>query len=214
MTLPELTPGKHPFTLTSPTLAKAIAAEWEGQEKFSSAKMKLTTLAYTAIDRIEPQKANVIEALLVFLDTDTLSYRASDDQVLLQKQEAQWDPVLAWAGKTFGATWQATTGVMPIDQSPALHKSVGTYLSTLSSMQLSALSVLASVYSSLVLAVAVVAGHIDGMKAFALSRLEEDTQAEKWGHDEEAVTRAKRLEDEARTASQFLNLLDGGNIRH
>lgn len=211
---PMLTHGKLPLALPTKALAEAIASEWQGQAKYSANAMKLTALAYTAIDRIEPQKANVVEALLVFLDTDTLSYREADENKLLATQQEQWDPVLAWAGKKFGATWQTTSGVMPIDQSPALHKAVGAYLNALDSMTLSALSVLASVYSSLVLAIAVVDRHIDAMRGFTLSRLEEDCQAEQWGVDEEAAARAKRLEDEARAASQFLNLLDESSIRH
>ena len=51
---PPLTPAKNPFTLPTKTLEAAIEGEWDGQKKFVSAKMPLTALAYTAIDRIAP----------------------------------------------------------------------------------------------------------------------------------------------------------------
>lgn len=209
-----LTHGKNPFNVPTRALAEAIAAEWAGQAKYSASKMKLSALAWTAIDRIAPQKEEVVEALLVFLDTDTLSYRASEEGKLLTRQKEQWDPVLVWAGERFGVAWGVTDGVMPIDQPPELHAALRGYLITLDAMQISALSVLASVYSSLVLAVAVIDGHITALEAFRLSRLEEDTQAEEWGADEEAQTRANRLEEEARSASEFLILLDDSAIRH
>ncbi|NBX04002.1 MAG: ATPase [Alphaproteobacteria bacterium] len=214
MTTPELTPGKNPFAISAPALAAAIAAEWEGQGKFVAANMPLTQLAFTAIDRIAPQKENVVEALLIFLDTDTLSYRSDDQAALLLRQQEHWDPVLDWAAKKFGHRVEVTSGVMPIDQSPELHKALGAYLNGLDAMHLAGLSILASVFSSIILAVSVVDRHLDAMRAFRLSRLEEDTQAEQWGVDEEAEKRAARLEEETRSVSSFFNLLDEAKIHH
>ena len=63
--------------------------------------------------------------MLVFLDTDTLSYRAeSSEGVLLARQTEGWDPVVAWALKKFGVKLEVTSGIMPIDQSPELHAAV------------------------------------------------------------------------------------------
>src|SRR5258707_9752397 len=47
------TPARKPLTLPSRALARAIAAEWDGQESdIDPAKMPLTRLANLAIDRI------------------------------------------------------------------------------------------------------------------------------------------------------------------
>ena len=72
---------------------------------------------------------------------------------------------------------------MPVEQPAALHENLGRYLRSLSAWQLSAFCVLASIYSSLVLALAVIEKHIDAKKAYQLSRLEEEAQAEQWGRD-------------------------------
>ena len=66
---------------------------------------------------------------------------------------------------------------------------------------------LASSLSSLVLMLAVVEGHIDAAEAFRLSRLEEEFQAQQWGHDMEAQTRALRLKGEILDTAHFLGLL-------
>ena len=213
------TPGKNPLIVPSQGLAQAIADEWKGQEKFSSAKMPMTALAYTAIDRIAPQMEQVVEAMLVFLDTDTLSYRAEkDDAVLLARQIEKWDPLVKWAEKKFGVPIAVTSGIMPVDQSPKLHEAVRKYLQGLSAMHLSVLGVFASLFSSLILAIAVIEHHLDAMQAFVVSRLEEDTQAERWGKEEEAEKRRLRIEEETRSMSRFLSALDstldGAKIRH
>lgn len=203
-----LTPGKNPLQAPTEALAKAIEKEWQTQKKFSAEKMPLTALAYTAIDRIAGHENDIIEALLVYVDTDTLSYRATGSEKLAQAQQQQWQPILDWAGKKFGATWEVTSGVMPLDQPKALHQAVEKYFKTLDAMRLSAACLLASGFSSLALALAVLEKHIDSAEAFRLSRLEEEAQAEQWGRDEEADRRAGRLKEEVLTAERFLRLLD------
>lgn len=191
-------------------LADAIAAEWQGQKKFMANKMPLTQLAYTAIDRIAGREKEIVETLLVYVDTDTLSYRATGSEALAKAQNEQWNPVLAWAKKNFGATWEVTSGVMPIEQPRALHDAIEKRLEKLDAMELSACCMLASGFSSLALMLAVLDKHIDAAAAFKLSRLEEESQAEAWGRDSEADARAARLQSEILTAEQFLRLLTGG----
>jgi chaperone required for assembly of F1-ATPase len=203
-----LTPAKTPLRLPTKALADAICAEWQAQGKYSISAMPLTSLAYTALDQIAGKEALIVEALLVYIDTDTLSYRATSSEKLAAAQNAQWNPVLAWAGKTFGAIWAVTTGVMPLEQSPELHKAIQKRLQSLDAMRLSVCCVLASGYSSLVLALAVLENHLDAGGAFTLSRLEEESQAERWGRDAEADARAKRLQAEIVAAGRFLGLLE------
>jgi len=206
--VPALTPQKHPFAVPTKALAEAIANEWQAGAKYSVAKMPLTALAYTAIDQIAGQKDTIVEVLMAYIDTDTLSYRATGSEALATQQLEQWNPILAWAGKRFGATWQVTTGVMPLEQPQALHQAVQKYLQKLNEMQLAACCVLGSCLSSLVLAVAVLEKHVNAVEAFRLSRLEEEAQAAAWGRDSEADQRAERLKREIVSAAEFLGLLE------
>ena len=206
MTTPLFTPAKNAFQLPNAALGEAIAREWQAHAKFNAAKMPLTSLAFTAIDKISDTAA-IVEMLLIYINTDTLSYRATAEKLAAQ-QEEEWNPVLHWAGKTFGGIWQITTGVMPVEQPQALHASIGAYLSSLTAMELAALCVLSSGYSSLVLALAVTKKHIGAEEAFRLSRLEEEFSAEQWGRDEEADNRTARLKAEIMDADRFLGLLE------
>ena len=203
----QTTPGKRPLTVPTQALAEAIITEWTTHKKFKPDSMQLSALAFTAIDRIAGQEASIVEALLTYLDTDTLCYRASNAAVL-ERQKKEWDPVLAWAGSKFNALWQTTTGVMPLEQPKALHEAISEYLSALDSMKLAALCILSSGYSSLALAIAVMEKHLTAEQAFMLSRLEEETQAEQWGRDEEADARALRMKGEINEAGRFLRLLE------
>lgn len=202
-----MTPADNALAVPSQPLAEALAAEWMLHGKFAAGKMPLTTIAQTAIDRVATQRELIIESLLVYVDTDALIYRSNSSKALLEKQKEQWDPILKWAAETFGVTWEVTQGVMPIDQSEELHESLDKHMNTLDDMQLAACCMLAPSYSSVVLAFAVVQGHIKAEDAFIISRLEEEFQAEIWGRDPEAEKRVTRMREDVAAAGQFLTLL-------
>ncbi|MFO0449587.1 MAG: ATP12 family protein [Pseudomonadota bacterium] len=206
MTIPTHTPAKKPFAVPTRALQEAIEKEWSTGKKFSPGTMPLTSLVYTAIDQID-EKENIVEVLLAYIDTDTLSYRSANAS-LLAEQKKQWDPVLVWAGSKFNALWQTTTGVMPLDQPEALHAAIKEYLLALDAMRLAACCSLASGYSSLVLAIAVMEKHLSAARAYDLSRLEEEAQAAQWGRDEEADERSRRMQAEIVETGHFLRLLE------
>lgn len=207
MALPEKTPANNSFALPNPKLSEAIAAEWASGKKYSPSAMPLTALAYTAIDRIASQKDSVVEVLLVYVDSDTLTYRASGSEELAKLQEEKWGKVLKWAGARFDVVWQTTSGVMPVEQSEVLHTAIKRYLESLDEWQLSVFCVLSSGFSSLVLAIAVCENHMRADDAFDLSRLEEEAQAQQWGRDAEADARAQKMKSEIVDAERFLHLL-------
>jgi chaperone required for assembly of F1-ATPase len=205
---PVLTPDKQPLAVPSRALAEAIAAEWQAHGKFAAGKMPLTTLAQTAIDRIHAQMELIVESLLTYVDTDALVYHSSSSQKLTKTQEQQWNPVLDWSATILKAKWQTTSGVMPVDQSEALHSAIRTWLEGLSSMHMAAACMLAATFSSLALAMAVTENHITAEEAFRLSRLEEESQAEIWGRDLEADKRSAKMQEEILAAGRFLGLLN------
>lgn len=223
---PLVTPVKNTLMVPTKALANAIMDELQlcqpaagvgagGHKKplsqsvrYDKNKMPLTSLAYTAIDRIEGQQDAIIDALMVYADTDTLSYYTTTPGLLMERQKKEWAPVIAWAGKTFGSIWQTATGIEPAVQTNEMHAAIRGYLATRSAMQLAALSVMASIYSSLVLTLAVAKNHLDAAQAFDLSRLEEEVQAEQWGRDEEADMRKSRVKAEIEAAGRFLRLLE------
>ncbi len=202
MTKPVQTPAKNNFDLPTKALADAITKE-------AGEKLKpLTMLAYTAIDRIAPQTQMVVEALMTYADTDTLCYRSLDSAELAEQQKKEWTPILTWSSGKLGAIWQTTGSVMPATQPAVLHEELQKYLNSLDAFQLSAASIISSLCSSLVLAMAVVEKQLSAKEAFRLSRLEEESQASRWGRDDEADKRAAKMEAEIIEAGEFLKLLD------
>ena len=207
MTLPTHTPAKNPFVLPNAELTEAIENEWQSGKKYTPVAMPLTALAYTTIDKIAASKAAIVEVLMVYVDSDTLTYRATGSEELAKLQEEKWGAILKWAGSRFDVAWASTSGVMPVEQSPLLHKAIERYLGALNEWELSAFCVLSSGFSSLVLAIAVFENHLSAQEAFALSRLEEEAQAEHWGRDAEVEARARKMQEEIIAAEHFLRLL-------
>jgi len=74
---------------------------------------------------------------------------------------------------------------------------------------LTALHAIATLCGSLVLALAILEGRLTAEDAFALSRLDEEYQAEKWGRDAGAELRARALAAELDAAARFMRLAKG-----
>jgi chaperone required for assembly of F1-ATPase len=72
---------------------------------------------------------------------------------------------------------------------------------------LTALSALAGVTGSLVLALALAKARIDAQQGGALALLDEEFQSDRWGADAEAQGRRDRLRAEIVDTVRFLNLI-------
>lgn len=206
-TPPKKTPAGHDFSIPSAALEAAIAKEWAEFETFSPSAMPKSSLLFTAIDQVGDNRANMVEVLMAFVDTDTLCYR-SEKPAMQVEQKKQWDPLLAWAGDRFSALWQTTSSIMPLMQSSALHYAVRGELEKLDAVRLTACGMLASGYSSLILALAVLEKKLSAREAFDLSQLEETLQAREWGDDEEALKKRQQMQAEILETSEFLDLLE------
>ncbi|GLJ59397.1 hypothetical protein SUGI_1507200 [Cryptomeria japonica] len=87
------------------TLALAIANEWKGKEskkKLDLPSMVLTTLAYEAIDNpFNETKDAVVSSIVEYLKFDTVRFRDTCHEELLEKQSRHWDPLIGWFEHTF-----------------------------------------------------------------------------------------------------------------
>ena len=114
------TPNKQPLILPTAALAEAIAAEWDAQEDLVTPQtMPLTRAANSAIEKVTPQRNEVVAMLADYGGTDLLCYRAEAPAELVARQAAAWDPLLDWSAETFGARLIDTVGVIPVAQDPA-----------------------------------------------------------------------------------------------
>jgi chaperone required for assembly of F1-ATPase len=199
------TPARNALLLPTEKLATAIAAEWRAQgEEVIATAMPLLRLANTVMDGVIPNREGVIDAILRFGENDLICYRAHQPPDLVARQREGWDPVLAWARQKFGAGLLVADGITHVDQPPETLAALRQALAKYDPFTLAGLHVVASITGSLVLALAVAEGEIIGAHAFALSRIDETYQAEKWGEDAEATKRTSALAHELDKAVELM----------
>jgi chaperone required for assembly of F1-ATPase len=204
---PVRTPGKNLLALPTEDLAAAIAAEWRGQgDEVVATSMPLLRLANSVIDGVTANRQGVIDAVMRFAENDLLCYRAHQPAELVARQSLGWDPWLDWARRRHDANLTVATGFDHVDQPPDALAFLRQAVEVLDPFALGALHVIASITGSLVLALAVVDGAASGAQVFALSRIDELYQAEKWGEDAEAAKRATALAHELDKAVELTTL--------
>lgn len=186
------TPAKADLVLPTRALAEAIAAEWDAQEeKIDPHRMPLTRAANSAIDKVAVQREEVAELIAAYGGSDLLCYRATGPEALVSRQAEHWDPILDWAREKLGAPLVVTAGVIHVEQPRESIAALSARVAALSPFELAALHDLVALSGSLVLGLAVAEGAIKPARAWSLSRIDEDYQAELWGHDEEAAEAAE-----------------------
>lgn len=206
---PVRTPKGNALTIPTTTLAAAIASEWDAQQDgIEPLSMPMMRLAVTAIDGIGAARGEVVDRIAAFGGTDLLCYRAAGPEGLVQRQAAQWQPLLDWAAETHGARLTATEGIVAVAQDPAALAALRAAVEAFDDFPLAVLSQLTAACGSLVLALAAASRRLDVETAVAASQLDELWQAEKWGHEAEAAKRRQALADEIADAMRFLDLLE------
>jgi chaperone required for assembly of F1-ATPase len=184
---PLRTQGGGQQVVPSAALANLLADEWRAQgEEIDPRGFPLRDLADFALDKVRAERAGVIERLLRFAETDTLCYRADPDEPLFRHQLTLWDPLLAACESTHGVRFERVSGVGHRTQPASTTAALRALLEGTDDFALAALTTLASLASSLVVALAALEPGADADALFAASNAEEDWQAELWGWDYEA----------------------------
>ena len=204
---PVRTPAKAALVLPTEGMAVAIAAEWQAVDgNVNPATMPFTRMANSAIDKVTPQFDVVAEMLAEYGGSDLICYRAEGPDDLVARQAGAWDPLLDWSAAVLNAPLRATTGVMHRAQPPATLATLRRSVRALSPFQLTAVHNLVAISGSLVLGLAVTRGRLTGEACWAVSRVDEDWQAEVWGHDEDAAEMAARKRADLLQADRFFAL--------
>jgi chaperone required for assembly of F1-ATPase len=205
---PLRTPAKAALVLPTRMLAEAIAAEWRAQTiEIKPQSMPLTQLAATAIDRVRPRRAKIIDEVAAYAGTDLLCYRATEPRELAAQQRAIWQPQLDWLNQRYGASLAVTEGVRPIAQSEAALDRLRAVVAAQDDLHLTALHALTGTFGSLALALAVLDRQLAAADALAASQLDETYQMERWGADREAVLRREVIRGDVAVIAQFIELL-------
>jgi chaperone required for assembly of F1-ATPase len=201
------TPAKRQMVLPTRAMAEAVAAEWGAVEaEIDPRRMPVTRAANAAIDKVAVQFDEVAAMIAAYGQSDLLCYRATDPAALVHAQAEAWDPMLAWAGRTYGARLVTTRGVVPVAQPPETAARLAAQVFACSAFQLTALHDLVALTGSLVLGLAATREEFDPDDLWRRSRFDEDWQAAQWGQDEDATEAAERKRGDFLCAARFWRL--------
>jgi chaperone required for assembly of F1-ATPase len=202
------TQGGNAQVVPTFALAEALAAEWAAQgETIDPAGFVLRDLADFAIDAVMPDRPGTIETLLRYADTDTLCYRADPQDALHARQLELWEPLVLAAEARWDVHFHRINGVLhqPLP-APTLARLVRA-VDAENDFTLSALTTMASLSASLIVALAALQDGADARALWTASELEEDWQAELWGREEEAEERRARRFAAFTAAKRFAELV-------
>jgi len=203
------TPMGTLLVMPTQALGEAVAAEWDAQgEEIDPKSMALMPLVGTAIDRVPEVRNGLIEGLLKYAETDLLCHLADDTQVALGKRQHEvWQPILDWAADELGARLIPTQGIVAVEQDPKTFEALRSVLESFDNWTLTAMGELVGITGSLILALALLKGHLTVDEALLAARVDEDHQIEQWGEDFEAVARRKNITRDVESAYSFFELL-------
>lgn len=187
---PVRTPMRAALAVPGAALAEAIVSEWSGQgEAIDPATMPITGLANATIDQVLSDVGGFADMIAQYAASDLLCYRASEPAELVAQQAAQWDPLLDWAGRRHGLTFTTTSGIMPVDQSPAVIGHLAEIVHGLDPWLLAGLSTVVTTSGSLIGSLALMEEAISPDTLWSAAHVDEDWQIRRWGEDHEAAAR-------------------------
>jgi len=201
-----MTPGKKPIAVPRRLLAEAIAAEWNAQgDTIDPGSMPVTRLANTAIDGVAVRHAAVRDEIAAYAATDLLYYRASQPEGLVARQNAAWNPILAWAEQRFGVRFLLAEGIVHVAQSEEALAALAAELEAYDDpFRLAGLHLATTLIGSAIIALALVAGALEPAIAWAAAHVDEDWNIAQWGEDREAAERRARRFADFRAAALAL----------
>ena len=202
------TPEKKPLIIPTRAMTEVVKEEWDSQEdSIDPARMPMTKLLNTMLDRVEARRDEIIEDLVRFGGNDQLCYRANSPEDLVHRQETVWTPLLNWVKDHYDIHLKVTSGVLHMAQEPDELLKIRKILEGMDSYELTALHNITTLTGSLTIGLGLHAGKIDMEEAWKAGQLDETYQAEKWGKDEEAEQRRRQIKAELGDAVRFLSLM-------
>ncbi|PZO75636.1 MAG: ATPase [Mesorhizobium amorphae] len=204
------TPGRMPVILPTQKAAQLVADEFEAQTaEIVPVTMPVLRLVNTALDGVAQNPQAVADDVAQFAGSDLLCYRAEGPEALQARQSAAWDPVLDWAERRLGARFLLAEGIMPVTQPPRAIDAVRAHLADrLEPQRLAAIHLLTTLMGSALLALAVEDRALSPDEAWAAAHVDENWNAEQWGHDSEALARFHARERDMRAAAALLGALE------
>ena len=205
---PVRTPARALLQVGPEPLARAMAEEWgTAGETVDPRSMPLTGLANAALDRVQPDAEAFAAGLARYGESDLLTYRADAPQALVERQAAEWNPLLLWARRRYDIDFAVTQGISYVPQPAATVSRLAQAVAAMDPFRLAGLSPLVTIGGSLVAALAVTEEAVTPEQAWSAVTLDERWQLEKWGADAEAEAALENRRGDFVAAARFLELL-------
>ncbi|WP_294171605.1 ATP12 family chaperone protein [uncultured Sphingomonas sp.] len=205
---PVRTPARALLQVGPEPLARAVAEEWGATgETVDPRSMPLTGLTNAALDRVQPDAETFAAGLAKYGESDLLTYRADAPQALVERQAAEWDPLLLWARRRYDIDFVVTQGISYVPQPAATVFRLAQAVAAMDPFRLAGLSSLVTIGSSLVGALAVAEEAMAPEQAWSAVTLDERWSQEKWGVDVEAEAALENRRGDFMAAARFLELL-------
>ncbi|KAK4689261.1 hypothetical protein P7C73_g832, partial [Tremellales sp. Uapishka_1] len=169
-------------------LATLIANEWENQDEvLKQHALPLTSLASRALDSLTDPAihAGVIDALLKYLDTDTICYPSDEPPNLALKQEQHWKPLFKWLKTTYKVDLRTAHGLSPAKQSAETKQILRSVVEDMDIWELAAFERAVYASKSFVIALALCKHRLTANEASDAAHVEVRSQIEKWGEVED-----------------------------
>lgn len=179
------TPLGKEFRVDNEILAHAVATEWNAQKEYILlSQMHLTGLANVCIDKpTNATKEDLVDHILNFLDTDTILF-FGEEETLLARQMTQWQPLIDWFCERHQIEIKPSRGLAPPEFSPNARNAIRKHLLSYNYRAINGFSFGVDSIKSLILTTALVDRRLTVDEAVKLSRLELETQTERWGNVE------------------------------
>ncbi|KAG8954763.1 ATP synthase complex assembly protein atp12 [Tulasnella sp. 424] len=169
--------------------ASLVAHEWEKQEKLIKPHaLPMTSIVSRAIDglRDPTTHAEVREALLKYLDTDTICFHEEHPPALVRLQAQHWEPLIERIEKEYGVKVNIIKTLFGAGQPPATRRILAAVIEDFDEWELAALE--RSVYAtkSFLTGFALVKGHLSVDDLANVAQVEVLSQIETWGEVEDS----------------------------
>ena len=202
-----MTPARKPLTAPVRELAEAMAQEWEAQvEVIDPFAMPLTRIANVIIDGVARAPQPIVDEIVQYLGSDLVCYRADAPPGLVERQKAEWDPVIDWARDALGARFILIEGVVFAAQP---EEAIAAAAATIPKdpWRLGAVASIMTLTGSALIALRVNAGALDPAAAWKAAHVDEDYQMTQWGLDDMALDRREGRFVEFMAAATVLKLV-------
>ncbi|KAJ3512521.1 hypothetical protein NLJ89_g3470 [Agrocybe chaxingu] len=168
--------------------ASLIAAEWDHQETLLKPHaLPMTSIVSRALDAMNDNRtrSEVIEALLKYLDTDTVCFFHNNPEPLERLQAQHWTPLLDWARKAFDIEIIVSNSVLSASQPAETREKIKKVMESFNAWEMAAMERATYASKSVVIALALVKKHLSIEEAALASTVEVDSQIERWGEVED-----------------------------